>query len=166
MRHVDVSWSQLAGHRLCQTPQREFARGKGGISRTAANRGGCPGEEDRALLPLHHVFSGFAPGQKRAVSAHFPDLAKDAFGRFQNGKPNIAADIEDADVYWSDISASTMANISGRGLFLAGVPGEPLCAAACRLDFGDQGRKFFPAAAAHHDMKPSRAKRLAMAAPI
>src|SRR6056300_1162098 len=91
MCNVDISWSQLAGHRLCQTPQSKFARGKGSISRTAANRGGCPGEEDRTFLPRHHIFSGFAPRQKRSVSAHFPDFAKNAFGCFQNWKPNIAA---------------------------------------------------------------------------
>ena len=140
-------------------PAAPFARGKGGISRTAANRGGCPGEEDRTFLPLHHVFRGFAPRKKRAVSAHFPDLAKDAFGRFQNWKPNIASNIEDADVDWSDVLFDHCEHL-GRGLFLARVPGKPLSVTACRFDFGDQGRKLFPAAAAHHDVKPSARKTL------
>ena len=46
----------------------------------------------------------------------------------------------------------------GRGLFLAGIPCEPLGAAARGLNFGNKGGKQFPSAAAHHDMKPTFGK--------
>src|SRR6266851_2011441 len=98
MRDMDVLRPEFARHRLRHRPQAELGAGKGRKAATAAQARGRASEEDVALAPRQHQPRRFAPGDEACPAGHFPDLAEDAVGGLQNGKADVGADIEDADL--------------------------------------------------------------------
>ena len=97
MRYVDVLWTQLTRRRLCYGPQTELRAGEGRISRPTAKARCCAREEDIAFAAGQHQASCLPAGEKAGIAGHFPDLAEYAFGRVQNRKIDIGADVEDAN---------------------------------------------------------------------
>src|SRR5258708_29261393 len=100
MRDVDVLRPELPRHRLRYRAQSELGAGEGGKAAAAAQARGGPGEKDVAAAVRQHQPRRFAAGEEAGPAGHFPHLAEDAVGGFQDRKINVGADIEDADLEW------------------------------------------------------------------
>src|SRR6478609_1218580 len=98
VRDVDVLRAQFACRCLCNRAQAELGAGERRVSRSTAQGGGRPREEDIALAPRQHQASRFAPGQKAGVAGHFPDLSEHALSRIQNREIDVGPDVENADI--------------------------------------------------------------------
>src|SRR5262249_55050991 len=97
MRDMDVLRPELPRHALGDGAQAELGARKRRIADAAANARGRAGEEDAALAARQHQAGGFASGQETGVARHLPDLAEHPLGRLEQGKIDVAADVEDAD---------------------------------------------------------------------
>jgi hypothetical protein len=139
MRDMDIPGAQLARGRLCNGAQAELRAGESRISSPTAKARCRTGKEDTAFAAGKHQASCLATGEKARIAGHFPDLAEYAFGRIQNRKVDVGADVEDAD-----LQRSVFVRIAKEGdnlLFLACIEGARVDFASGFLDFLDQRLK-------------------------
>ena len=152
MRDMNVLGTELARHALRDRAQAGLGAGERRIADAAANARGGAGEEDAAFAARQHQPGGFAAGQESGIAAQFPNLAKHAFGRVQQRKIDVAADIEDADFERGMRVGG--AQEAGDVVFLAGVKPARHDLAAGGFDVGDQRRQLVGIAPAGEDRKP------------
>ena len=100
---MDVSWSEFAGHGLCECTQSKLGACECRITYSASQAGGCAGEENCTPLPWHHVVRGFATCKESGETGHLPDFGEYSCSRVADREVNVATDVEHTDFDRSDI---------------------------------------------------------------
>ena len=142
---------EFASKALRQRAQRVFGAGESGKAGSATQARGRAGEQDRPPAPRSHDPRRLAAREEPGEGRHLPDLGVDLRGRFDDGKADVGADVENQNLDRPDGSLDLVEEGDGIGL-VARVEPERMRFAAFGADaFGERLQRLEVARAARHD---------------
>ena len=165
MYDVNVLWTELARHRLCQGAKPEFGRRKCGKPHAATNARGRTGKEDSAAAARQHYAGSLAADQESAVAGKLPRLEEQLLGGIQQGLVDVRPGVEQANLNRPDVVFDVNEQLPNVG-FLPGVDAERVNPVACGTQLVDQPLRLGRVPPADTDRIAALANRRATAAPI